>query len=104
MVRSPKVYVRDSGLLHALLGLAYKEAILGHPVAGPSWEGMAIENLIAAAGPEAQASFYRTSHGAEIDLILGWPGGEEWAVEIKRLAPRRQPAQRERERGSRCFR
>jgi hypothetical protein len=88
LVRSPKVYVRDSGLVHALLGLADKEAVLGHPAAGPSWEGMAIENLLAAAGPRAQGSFYRTSHGAEIDLILTWPGGEEWAVEIKRsLAP-----------------
>jgi uncharacterized protein len=82
------VYVRDSGLLHALLGLADKEAVLGHPIAGPSWEGMAIENILASAGPDAQASFYRTSHGAEIDLVLGWPNGEEWAVEIKRsLAP-----------------
>jgi hypothetical protein len=88
LVRSPKVYVRDSGLVHALLGLADKEALLGHPVAGPSWEGMAIEDLFAAAGPTAQGSFYRTSHGAEIDLILTWPDGEEWAVEIKRsLAP-----------------
>jgi uncharacterized protein len=88
LVRSPKVYVRDSGLVHALLGLADREAVLGHPIAGPSWEGMAIENLLAAAGPQTLASFYRTSHGAEVDLILSWPGGEEWAVEIKRsLAP-----------------
>jgi uncharacterized protein len=88
LVRSPKVYVRDSGLLHALLGLADKEAVLGHPVAGPSWEGMAIENLLAAAGPGAQASFYRTSHGAEVDLVLSWPDGRHWAVEVKRsLAP-----------------
>lgn len=88
MVRSPKVYVRDSGLLHALLGLADREALLGHPIVGPSWEGMAIENLLSAAGPQAQASFYRTSHGAEIDLVLSWPEGEDWAVEIKRsLAP-----------------
>lgn len=88
LVRSPKVYIRDSGLLHALLGLAGKEAVLGHPVAGPSWEGMAIENLLAAAGPSVQASFYRTGHGAEVDLVLGWPDGREWAVEIKRsLAP-----------------
>jgi predicted AAA+ superfamily ATPase len=91
MVRSPKVYVRDSGLVHALLGLADKEAVLGHPVAGSSWEGMAIENLLAAAragGHQVQGSFYRTSHGAEIDLLLSWPGGEQWAVEIKRsLAP-----------------
>lgn len=91
LIRSPKVYVRDSGLLHALLGLADKEAVLGHPVAGPSWEGMAIENILAAAGAggrRVQASFYRTSHGAEIDLVLSWPSAGEWAVEIKRsLAP-----------------
>lgn len=89
LVRSPKVYVRDSGLLHALLGLGEKEAVLGHPVAGASWEGAAIESLTAAAGRRAQASFYRTAHGAEIDLILAWPGGRRWAVEIKRsLTPR----------------
>jgi len=88
LVRSPKVYIRDSGLVHALLGLSEKEALLGHPVAGPSWEGMAIENLLAAAGAQAQGSFYRTGHGAEIDLVLGWPDGEEWAIEVKRsLAP-----------------
>jgi predicted AAA+ superfamily ATPase len=91
LVRSPKVYVRDSGLVHALLGLADKEAVLGHPVAGPSWEGMAIESLLAAAGAGGhlvQGGFYRTSHGAEVDLVLTWPDGEEWAVEIKRsLAP-----------------
>ncbi len=88
LVRSPKVYVRDSGLVHALLGLADKEALLGHPAVGPSWEGMAIENLLVAGGHRVQGSFYRTSHGAEVDLVLTWPGGEEWAVEIKRsLAP-----------------
>jgi hypothetical protein len=81
--------VRDSGLSHALLGLADKEAVLGHPVAGASWEGLAIENLTAVAGRRAEASFYRTSGGAEIDLILRWPDGTEWAVEIKRsLAPK----------------
>lgn len=89
LVRSPKVYVRDSGLLHALLGLRDKEALLGHPIVGPSWEGMAIENIIAVAGPDVQASFYRTSHGAEVDLVLAWPGGRTWAIEIKRsLAPK----------------
>ncbi len=89
LVRSPKVYVRDSGLAHALLGLADKEAVLGHPVAGPSWEGLVIENLIVAAGRQVEASFYRTSGGAEIDLVLGWPDGTEWAVEVKRsLAPK----------------
>lgn len=89
MVRSPKVYVRDSGLTHALLGLADKEAVLGHPVAGGSWEGLAIENLIAAAGADVAASFYRTGGGAEVDLVLTWADGREWAVEVKRsLAPK----------------
>lgn len=89
LVRSPKVYVRDSGLVHALLGLADKEAVLGHPVAGASWEGMAIENLIGIAGYSAEPSFYRTGGGAEIDLVLSWRDGREWAVEVKRtLAPR----------------
>lgn len=89
LVRSPKVYVRDSGLVHALLGLGDKEAVLGHPVAGASWEGMVIENLIAVAGNAAAASFYRTSGGAEVDLVLSWPDGREWAIEVKRsLAPK----------------
>lgn len=86
LVRSPKVYVRDSGLVHALLGLVDKEAILGHPVAGASWEGFAIENAIGAAGERAEPSFYRTSGGAEIDLILSWRDGREWAIEVKRSA------------------
>lgn len=89
LVRSPKVYVRDSGLLHALLGLVDKDAVLGHPVAGPSWEGLAIENVVAVASGSAEASFYRTSGGAEVDLVLTWPDGSEWAVEVKRsLAPK----------------
>jgi len=89
LVRSPKVYVRDSGLLHALLGIADKESLLGHPVVGGSWEGLVIENLIGVAGVDAEPSFYRTSGGAEIDLVLTWPDGREWAIEVKRtLAPR----------------
>jgi predicted AAA+ superfamily ATPase len=89
LVRSPKVYVRDSGLVHALLGLLDKESLLGHPVAGGSWEGMAIENVLTVAGDRAEGSFYRTSAGAEIDLVLGWPDGREWAIEVKRtLAPK----------------
>ena len=89
LVRSPKVYVRDSGLVHALLGLADKEALLGHPVVGTSWEGMAIENLLSVVGDRALPSFYRTSGGAEVDLVLDWPDGRIWAIEIKRsLAPK----------------
>lgn len=88
-VRSPKTYVRDSGLLHALLGLGHKEAMLGHPVLGSSWEGYVVENLIALAPARVEPSFYRTSGGAEIDLILRWPDGQEWAIEVKRsLSPR----------------
>ncbi|MCA3131123.1 MAG: ATP-binding protein [Rhodocyclaceae bacterium] len=84
LVKAPKVYVRDSGLAHALLGIGDHEALLGHPVAAASWEGFVIENLIAAAGPDTVPGFYRTSAGAEIDLVLERPGGERWVVEIKR--------------------
>ena len=84
LVRSPKVYIRDAGLAHALLGLETPEALLGHPVAGGSWEGFCIENLIAAAPRGTEAAFYRSSAGAEIDLILTLPGGALWAIEIKR--------------------
>jgi predicted AAA+ superfamily ATPase len=87
-VRSPKTYVRDSGLLHALLGLGDKEALLGHPILGPSWKSYVIENLIALAPERVEPSFYRTSGGAEIDLVLRWPEGKEWAIEVKRsLSP-----------------
>ena len=89
LVRSPKVYLRDSGQVHALLGLADKEAVLGHPVAGASWEGMAIENILAVIGDLAEASFYRTSGGAEVDLVLTWLDGRDWAVEVRRtLSPK----------------
>jgi hypothetical protein len=89
LTKSPKLYVRDSGLLHALLGLSNEESLLGHPAVGASWEGFALENLITAAGPNVAAHFFRTSSGAEIDLLLHWPGGELWAIEVKRsLAPK----------------
>ena len=89
LVRSPKVYLRDSGLLHSLLGIGDKESLLGHPVVGGSWEGLAIESLIGIAGEHAESSFYRTSDGAEIDLVLTWRDGREWAIEVKRtLAPK----------------
>ena len=84
LVKSPKVYIRDAGLTHALLGLETTEALLGHPVVGGSWEGFCIENLIAAAPRGTEASFYRSSAGAEIDLILKLPDQTLWAIEIKR--------------------
>ncbi len=89
VVKSPKVYVRDSGIVHALLGLDDRDAVLGHPVAGGSWEGFVLENLLSAAPERVRPWFYRTAAGAEIDLVLQMPGGDLWAVEIKRgLAPR----------------
>jgi predicted AAA+ superfamily ATPase len=89
LVRSPKVYVRDSGLVHALLGLPTLDGLLGHPVAGQSWEGLVMENLLAAAPAGTAAYFYRTAAGAEMDLVLDFGGGKRWAIEIKRgLAPR----------------
>ena len=89
LVKSPKVYVRDSGIVHALLGLDDRDAVLGHPVAGGSWEGFVLENLLGTASERVKAWFYRTAAGAEIDLVLELPGGKLWAVEIKRgLAPK----------------
>jgi hypothetical protein len=84
LVKSPKVYVRDSGVAHALLGLGSKEDLLGHPVIGQSWEGFVIENLLAVAPERSEASFYRASGGAEIDLVLTLPGRKPWAIEVKR--------------------
>ncbi|MBS2024390.1 MAG: ATP-binding protein [Deltaproteobacteria bacterium] len=88
LVRSPRIYVRDTGLVHALLDIVDTDALLGHPVVGASFESFAIENMAAAARPTATCHFYRTSGGAEIDLLLAWPDGSLWAVEVKRsLAP-----------------
>jgi predicted AAA+ superfamily ATPase len=88
LVRSPKVYLRDSGSVHALLDIPNKEALLGHPVVGASYEGFVIETLLGCAPNKVQGYFYRTSGGAEIDLVLVWPDGNMWAVEVKRsLSP-----------------
>jgi predicted AAA+ superfamily ATPase len=84
LVKAPKVYVRDSGIAHALLGIENKEKLLGHPVAGPSWESFVTESLLVLAPRGTEASFYRTGAGAEIDLVLALPGGKLWAIEIKR--------------------
>ena len=84
LVKAPKVYVRDSGLVHALLGIASLEQLAGHPVVGESWEGYVVETLLSVLPPLAQPRFYRTSAGAEVDLVIDQPGGERWAIEIKR--------------------
>lgn len=84
LVRSPRIYLRDSGILHALLAIADLEALLAHPVLGASWEGFVIENLLTGASEGVTGHFYRTGGGAEIDLLLVFADGERWAVEVKR--------------------
>jgi predicted AAA+ superfamily ATPase len=84
LVKSPKVYVRDSGLLHALLGLETPEQLAGHPIVGVSWEGFVIETLLSVLPWRSSAFFYRTAVGAEIDLLLEHKDGTTWAIEIKR--------------------
>lgn len=84
LARSPKIYVRESGIVHSLLRIEDREALLRHPIAGASWEGMVVENLIAVADNRATPGFYRTAAGAEIDLVLDWAPGESWAIEVKR--------------------
>lgn len=86
LVKSPKVYVRDSGLLHALLNLPDHDALLGHPVLGASWEGWVIEQILAQAPDGTRPYFYRTASGNELDLLLELPGGVLRAVEIKHSA------------------
>ncbi len=89
LVKSPKVYVRDSGLVHALLRIGDLDTLLSHPIVGASWEGFVVENLLACAQPGVEGFFYRSAGGAEIDLILARPDGRLWAIEIKRsLTPK----------------
>jgi uncharacterized protein len=84
LVKSPKVYIRDSGLVHALLSIDSHDALLGHPVAGLTWEGHVVENLLRVAPERSNASFYRTQTGVEVDLVLELPGDRLWTIEIKR--------------------
>lgn len=84
LVRAPKTYVRDSGLVHALLNIPTYNDLLSHPVIGGSWEGFVIENILSVVQGRALPYYYRTSAGAEIDLILEFSGKEKWAIEIKR--------------------
>ena len=84
LVKSSKVYLRDTGLLHALFGIQTHEQLLGHPVAGASWEGWCIEQVLSIVRPNTAAYFYRTLAGAEIDLVLQPPAGEPpIAIEAK---------------------
>lgn len=83
LVKAPKVYVRDSGVCHALLGIETLDELFGHPVIGGSWEGYVIENIAGALPRRASCGYYRTAGGAEIDLIVNLGAGEIWAIEIK---------------------
>jgi predicted AAA+ superfamily ATPase len=88
LVKSPKVYVRDSGLLHSLLGLPSSVDLQGHPMAGASWEGFVIEQIAAHLPAGASLSFYRTAAGAELDAVIEW-GQKTLGFEIKfSLAPK----------------
>ncbi|MFT4925081.1 MAG: putative AAA+ superfamily ATPase [Phenylobacterium sp.] len=84
LIKSPKIYVRDTGLLHRLLNIVDFESLMGHPSIGNSWEGFVIENILNNLSDKWQYSYYRTSSQAEIDLVLEGPRQEVWAVEIKR--------------------
>src|ERR1700722_9186218 len=84
LVRSPKIYIRDSGITHALLNIGNYSDLLGHPVVGGSWEGFVIENIMSVAPTNVQPFYYGTPAGAEIDLIIEFSPTEKWAIEIKR--------------------
>lgn len=87
IVAAPKIYLRDSGIVHALLNVSTREDLFGHPVAGASWEGLVLESIVASAPRRSTPWFYRTSGGAEIDLVLELSPGRLAAFEIKRSAP-----------------
>jgi predicted AAA+ superfamily ATPase len=84
LVKTPKIYIRDSGLLHSLLNIPNLDSLLSYPLAGASWEGFVIENILSVAPSYVRPYFYRTSGGAEIDLVLELEFNEVWAIEIKR--------------------
>jgi len=82
LIKSPKLYIRDTGLLHALLSIEEFDELLGHPDFGSSWESLVIENVVSHLGPTVSASFYRTAKGEEVDLVLQ-KGTKRMLVECK---------------------
>jgi predicted AAA+ superfamily ATPase len=84
LVKSPKIYLRDTGILHTLLKIDNFDDLLAHPILGPSWESLVIGNILAAM-PDWDPFFYRTAAGAEIDLVLT-RGKKRLAVERKASA------------------
>ena len=88
LVKSPKIYVRDTGLAHALLNISDYDQLLSHPTVGSSWEAFVVENVLSVLPNSAEASFYRSSGGSEVDLVITG-GSEVWAIEIKKsLTPK----------------
>ncbi|MCY4043099.1 MAG: ATP-binding protein [Candidatus Dadabacteria bacterium] len=83
LVKSPRYYIRDSGIQHCLLGIGGYDNLLSNPAMGKSWEGFVIENIHSVLPRRAETWFYRTAAGAEIDLVIKMPSSEVWAVEIK---------------------
>jgi predicted AAA+ superfamily ATPase len=84
LVKAPKIYIRDSGITHALLNLTSLDDLLGHPVVGASWEGFVLENLLSCLPTGVTPWFYRTSAGAEVDLVIEMNSKERFGIEIKR--------------------
>lgn len=82
LVKAPKLYLRDTGILHALLNLSSMDNLFAHPVYGASWEGLVIENILSAISDRVEYGFYRTSNGAEMDLVLQL-GGRRIGIECK---------------------
>ena len=83
LVKSPRYYIRDSGIHHRLLGIDHYDALLSNPVLGKSWEGFVVDNIHSVLPRRAETYFYRTAAGAEIDLVIKMPSSKVWAVEIK---------------------
>ncbi len=84
LVKTPKIYIRDTGLLHGLLSIHNFDQLLGHPIVGASWEGFVVENILNTISSTWTPSYYRSSNQAEIDLILERNNQEVWAIEVKR--------------------
>lgn len=84
MINRSSFWENPGGIVHTLLGIADKETLLGHPICEQSWEGFVIENCLSVAPAYSEASFYRTSAGAECDLLITFPDQKTWAIEIKR--------------------
>ena len=89
LIKSPRYYIRDSGILHRLLGIGNHDALLSNPILGKSWEGFVVENIHSVLHPHAETYYYRTAAGAEVDLVIRMPNSEVWAVKIKHgVAPK----------------